>query len=63
MQLGDQVAGERTERSRLGLVLDRLNEVYTELVDIMEADGHDQLNAAEKISWWQEFETSGTGCL
>jgi hypothetical protein len=41
----------------VGPLLGKLNEVYTELVDTMEAGGLDQLNAAAKISWWQEFET------
>jgi hypothetical protein len=57
MQLGEQSAGERTERSRLDVVLDKLNHVYGELVDTMESGGLDQLSAAEKISWWREFET------
>ena len=58
MELGDpDNAGEHTERSELCAVLDKLNDVYGELMDTMEAGGLDQLKAAEKISWWREFET------
>jgi Domain of unknown function (DUF222)/HNH endonuclease len=31
--------------------------VYSELVDTIETGGLEQLDAAEKISWWREFET------
>ncbi len=57
MQLGDQSTRERAERARLDVVLDRLKNDLTELVDTVEAGGLDQLTAAEKISFWQEFET------
>jgi hypothetical protein len=56
MQLGDHNMVERAERSPLNVVLDRLNNVYAELLDTIECGGLDQLNAAEKISFWQEFE-------
>ena len=57
MQLGDPDTGEeRTERSRLDVVLDKLKDDFAELHDTIESGGLDQLNAAEKISWWQEFE-------
>jgi hypothetical protein len=57
MQLGEQSAGERAERSQLCVVLDKLNDVYTEVLEAVEGGGLDQLDAAEKISWWREFET------
>lgn len=38
------------------MILDKLNDVYTELLDTMQTGGIDQLSAAEKISWWQRFE-------
>ena len=33
MELGDPTAGERTERSRLDVILDKLNDVFAELLD------------------------------
>jgi Domain of unknown function (DUF222) len=57
MELGDPTAGEPAERSRLDAALDKLNDVYAELLDTIETGGLDQLNAAEKISFWQRFET------
>ena len=57
MELGDQTAAERTERSRLDVILDKLNDVYGEVLEAVEGGGLDQLDAAEKISWWQGFET------
>ena len=55
MELGDQTAGERTERSRLDVILDKLNDVYGEVLEAVEGGGLEQLDAAEKISWWQTF--------
>ena len=57
MQLGDQTATERTERSQLCVVLDKLNNDLAELLDTIESGGLEQLDAAEKISWWRRFET------
>jgi hypothetical protein len=57
MELGDPTAGERSESSRLDVILDRLNDNFAELLDMMESGGLDQLGAAEKIAWWQQFET------
>jgi hypothetical protein len=57
MELGDQAAGERTERSPLDVILDKLNNDFAELLDLMETGGLEHLDAAEKISWWQKFET------
>jgi hypothetical protein len=56
MQLGDADTGERTERSRLDVVLDKLNDAYTEVLEAVEGGGLDQLDAAEKIAWWRRFE-------
>jgi hypothetical protein len=41
----------------LDVVLNKLNDVYAELLDTAESGGLDQLTAAEKISLWQRFET------
>jgi hypothetical protein len=57
MQLADQKAGVRTERSRLDVALDKLNGDFAELLEAVEGGGLDQLNAAEKINFWQQFET------
>jgi hypothetical protein len=56
MQLGDP-ADLRVERCRLGMVLDKLNHVFDELVETIEHGALDQLDAVEKVSWWHEFET------
>ena len=47
---------ERMERSRLDVVLDKLNGGLAELLEAVEGGGLEQLNAAEKISFWQRFE-------
>ena len=47
----------RAERSRLDVVLDKLDADFAELLDTVEGGGLDQLNAAEKVAWWQRFET------
>jgi hypothetical protein len=57
MQFGDADTGERTEPSRLDVVLDKLNDDFAELLDTMESGGLDQLAAVEKIAWWRRFET------
>ena len=55
MELGDP-AEQRTERGRLDVVLDKLNDNFAELVEAVETGGLDQFSAAEKISWWRRFE-------
>ena len=55
MELGDPV--ERTVRSPPDVLLDKLTNNLTELTEAVEAGGLDHLDAAEKISWWQRFET------
>ena len=56
MELGDP-AEQGTERGRLDVVLDKLNDNFAELVEAVESGGLDQFSAAEKISWWRRFET------
>jgi hypothetical protein len=56
MHLGDP-ADAPTERSRLDVVLDRLDADVTELIEAVECGGLDQLDAAEKVAVWQRFET------
>jgi hypothetical protein len=56
VQLGDH-SNDRTERSRVGVALDKLNADFSELLDVVESGGLDQLDAAEKVAWWQRFET------
>jgi hypothetical protein len=57
MQLGDATAAERTQRSQLDVALNKLNDNFAELVETVESGALDQLDAAEKISFWQRFET------
>ena len=38
------------------MALDKLNTDFTELVDLIEAGGLDQVDAAEKVALWQRFE-------
>ena len=57
MELGEPAAGVRVERSRLDVVLDKLDADFAELLDTVEGGGLDHLNAAEKVAWWQRFET------
>jgi Domain of unknown function (DUF222) len=56
MQLGDH-SSDRTERSRLGVALDKLNAEFSELLDAIESGGLDQLDAVEKVALWQRFES------
>ena len=56
MELGDPLS-ERVARSDLDVILDNLNHDFAELVGKMESDGLDHLSAAEKINFWQRFET------
>ncbi|HET9560845.1 MAG TPA: hypothetical protein VFP01_01945 [Propionibacteriaceae bacterium] len=39
MELGDQTAGERTKRTRLDVILDKLNHVYVEVLEAVETGG------------------------
>jgi hypothetical protein len=57
MELGDPDGGGRAERSRLDVALDALDAALNGLIDTIETGGLDQLNAAEKVSFWQRFET------
>jgi Domain of unknown function (DUF222)/HNH endonuclease len=56
MEFGDPEVRERGERSRLDVVLDRLDGVYAELLDIVGGGGLELLDAAGKVSFWQRFE-------
>ena len=55
MELGDH-SSDRTERPRVDVALDKLNADFTELVDLIEAGGLDQLDAAERVALWQRLE-------
>jgi hypothetical protein len=57
MELGDPTRGERVERCALDVALDALDNALNGLIDTIEAGGLEQLDAAEKISWWRRCET------
>lgn len=57
MQLGDPSAAERAERDRLDVILDQLNYDISELVEAVDAGALDQLDVAEKVAFWQRFES------
>jgi hypothetical protein len=57
MELGDPDTGEPAQRSRLDVVLDKLNTDFAELLDAVDSGGLDHLNGTEKVAWWQRFET------
>ena len=57
MELGDPTTDERAERSALDVALDTLDNALNGLLDTVQSGGLEQLNAAEKISFWQQFET------
>jgi hypothetical protein len=56
MELGDP-AEQRTERGRLDVVLDKLNDDFAELLETVETGGLDQLTADQKVAVWRRFET------
>jgi Domain of unknown function (DUF222) len=56
MELGDPPTEQRTERGRLDVVLDRLNDDFAELIEAVESGGLEQLDAAAKVAVWQRFE-------
>jgi len=55
MELGDPV--ERATRSPLDVLLDKLTNDLTELIETVETGGLDHLDNAERVAWWQRFET------
>jgi Domain of unknown function (DUF222) len=55
MELGDPTA-VRAARSPLDVLLDKLHDNLTELIETVETGGLEHLHAAEKIGWWQRFE-------
>ena len=58
MELGDPpTADERTELSRLDVALDAFDSALNGVIEIVEANGLDQLTAHQKVALWQRFET------
>jgi Domain of unknown function (DUF222) len=57
MELGEPKQVQRAERSRLEVVLDKLDDVFAELLETVETDGLDQLTADQNVVVWQRFET------
>ena len=55
MELGDHLS-DRAERPPVDVALDKLNTGLSELVDLIEAGGLDQFDAAETTASWQRFE-------
>ena len=58
MQFGDATAAERTQRSHLDVALNAFDAALDGLINTIETGALEHLNAAEKISFWQRFETS-----
>jgi Domain of unknown function (DUF222) len=58
MEVGDPTAGERTHRSQLDVALNGFDAAVDGLINTIEAGGLEHLSVAEKISFWQRFETS-----
>jgi Domain of unknown function (DUF222) len=56
MRLGEPTA-ERAECSALDVALDETQQALTKMISLLDAGWLEQLNAAEKISFWQKFET------
>lgn len=56
MEFGGPTA-ECAERSALDAVLDEAQQVLSKMIDILAAGGLDQLDAAQKVAFWQRFET------
>jgi Domain of unknown function (DUF222)/HNH endonuclease len=55
MELGDPPA-KCAERSPLDAALDEAQQALLKMIDILEAGGLDQLDAAQKVAFWQRFE-------
>jgi hypothetical protein len=62
MELGDSNTAERNERSRLDVVLDKLNADLAELLEAVESGGLDQLTAAQRSASGRSSRLSATGC-
>ena len=56
MQLGEPSA-HCAEYSALDVALDETQQALTKMISLLDAGWLEQLNAAEKISFWQKFET------
>src|SRR5688500_997858 len=58
MQLGDATAAERTQGSPLDVALNAFDAALDILINTIQTGGLEHLSTAEKISFWQKFETS-----
>jgi Domain of unknown function (DUF222) len=56
MQIGGHARADREQCSALDVILDKLDDDFTELLDKVEGGGLDQLDAAETVAVWQRFE-------
>ena len=56
MHSGEGPADDRIERSLLDAALDDAEQALSKMISLLEAGNLDQLNAVEKISFWQRFE-------
>jgi Domain of unknown function (DUF222) len=57
MQLGDQAAASREQRTAMEVALDTFDTALNGLISAVESGGLDQLEAAEKVAVWQRLET------
>ena len=56
VELGDRTA-DCANRSPLDAALDEAQQALSKMIDILEVRGLDQLNAAQKVAFWQRFES------
>ena len=56
MELGDH-SSDHTHRSQLDAALDNLNTNLSQLIETVESGALEQLDNADKLRWWQRFET------
>ena len=56
MELGDRTA-DCADRSPLDAALDEAQQALSKMIDILEVGGLDQLDAAQKVAFWQRFES------
>jgi Domain of unknown function (DUF222) len=56
MQIGGHARADREQCSALDVILDKLDDDFTEFLDKVEGGGLDQLDAAETVAVWQRFE-------
>ena len=55
MELGDPTPA-CTERSPLDAALDEAQHALSKMINILDAGGLDQLDASQKVTFWQRFE-------